>query len=103
MSTKHREEVINTFQNICQCSREIAQELLTATDWNEEAALEIFLDSNSGNQSLDPVGTVNTQPYEREPTHQSSGLYSYTCYGNIIRELRFVFHMYRENFHLHIE
>ncbi|CAF1366657.1 unnamed protein product [Rotaria sp. Silwood1] len=45
MSSTHKDELINNFIDIAQCSREIAAQYLEAAEWNEQAALDFFLDS----------------------------------------------------------
>ncbi|CAF1306906.1 unnamed protein product [Rotaria magnacalcarata] len=46
MSSKQKDEIINKFITIAECSRELATECLQGAQWNEEAALTFFLESS---------------------------------------------------------
>ncbi|CAF3149019.1 unnamed protein product [Rotaria sp. Silwood2] len=64
MSSKPKDELISNFRAIVQCSREIAIQYLEAAEWNEQAALDFFLDSEDAqdHNSFPPVETTSSVP-----------------------------------------
>lgn len=64
MSGLDKDEILNRFIAITQCSHKEAREYLETARWNEEAAVDFFFDSTSGQDSHPPATSVEpkTQP-----------------------------------------
>ncbi|CAF1213419.1 unnamed protein product [Rotaria sordida] len=79
MSSINKDELISNFIAITQCSSELAAEYLEAAQWNEQAALNFFLESNDSvpstqttsssantNQNIPSENTVSSTTNDNE-------------------------------------
>ena len=92
MATKSKEQLIDEFTAITQCSRELAVEHLRIVDWDVQAAVTLFFDSS-------PYSDSNSDPSTSSSTYLTSTddntirMYHFICYNAMNSEacLFFVF------------
>ena len=95
MQSADKDEILNTFVSMTQCSNAEAARYLEAAQWNAETALEIFFES-TGFDTNEPIPSTNTAFPVSNINSSVSSLYffksSSSCYQKLFC---FVFVLYR--------
>lgn len=67
MSSRPKNDIVNNFREVTNCSEAEALRYLENVDWNEENAIALYFDANDSNNeavfsTLEPISPILTHP-----------------------------------------